>query len=75
MDYPGTPWNISVLDVAGKSLNDGDIEKITEIIENIVDTGISEEIFDTLRDGMDKYPMESGKRAAEVILKTVSGSI
>ncbi|MBP7432983.1 CDP-glycerol glycerophosphotransferase family protein [bacterium] len=75
MDYPGIPWNIKVLDIAGKSLNDKDIEKIDEIIEDVAGAGISEDVFNTLKDGMDKYPMESGKRAADVILKTVSGGI
>lgn len=69
MDYPGVPWNIRSLDLVGKSLEKEDIQNIVTMIDSFIETGISNEIFNKLREGMDKYPMESGRRGADLIIK------
>lgn len=70
MDYPGVPWNIRSLDHVGRSLEKEDVRNIVPVIYSFIETGISEEVFNKLREGMDKYPMESGSRGAEFIIKT-----
>lgn len=72
MDYPGEPWNIRSLDAAGRTMAEADVEKIEEIIEAVSASGLSENKITDLCNGMDKYPMESGKRGADFIVKTLN---
>ena len=38
----------------------------------MTDAGINDDFFNSLKNDMDKYPGESGKKAADIILKVVS---
>lgn len=72
MDYPEIPWNIRNVEKTGRTLEEKDIDNLVEIIDEIIVSGLNTVDFDFLREGMDKYPYESGNRCAEFIINSMS---
>ena len=68
MDYPGIPWNIRSLDLVGRSLEKEDIPNIVSVVDSFIEAGISDDVFNKLKEGMDKCPGESGAKGAEFII-------
>ena len=71
-DYPKDPWNIDFLKRYGHIIEKSDIPNIVEIIDNSLDEGISDEIYEYVKNSMDKYPGESGRRSVDVILELIA---
>lgn len=68
MDYSKEPWYISALDKIGNTLGEEDIacleERIDDLLENQNSLSL---ILKELREGMDAFPGESGKRGADIV--------
>jgi len=68
MDLDDDPWNISVLKKIGTNIDENNIDFLPDILkENFNRSNDLSYIIDTLRNDMDKYPGESGRRCAEYI--------
>lgn len=74
-DYPKDPWNIDFLKRFGHIIEPADIQNIVEIVNNSLDEGISDEIYEYVKNSMDKYPGESGRRSVDVIQELLSKKV
>lgn len=69
MDYPHDPWNIDFINRSGIMIDPEQMPQITEKVEASLNDGISEEIYDYVRNSMDKFQNEAGKRAVDAIIE------
>ena len=72
MDYPGVPWNLRSLEKIGKTIEQGEIENICEMVRDLSGKGIDGDMLKELQNGMDKYPGGSGVRGADMIEKIIA---
>ena len=75
MDSDREPWMLRVLDKIGKIINENDIRDICELLKKTENNKIDPGVIAELKNDMDAYPGESGKRCADEILKIVSDKI
>ncbi len=72
MDLKDEPWNIKTIDFLKMGLNNEDVDKIAQIInEKLENKVLFSDKLQILRKDMDKYPNESGQRVADLIEKHI----